>query len=54
MAVSTNTITNATRIFFIGENDDEEKTGNVTFFVEVSAFNQNYSVFQLTKKNTKR
>jgi hypothetical protein len=43
---SSNSITNRTRIFVIGENDWHEKTGNVSFFVEISAFNQNYSVWQ--------
>jgi len=43
---SSNTITNRTFIFVISENDWSEKTGNVSFFVEISAFNQNYSVWQ--------
>jgi len=43
---SSDSITNTTRIFVIGENDWHEKTGNVSFFVEISAFNQNYSVWQ--------
>ena len=43
---SSNSIANRTRIFVIGEEDWSEKTGNVTFFVEISAFNQNYSVYE--------
>jgi hypothetical protein len=43
---SSDAIVNRTRIFVIGENDWREKTGNVSFFVEISAFNQNYSVWQ--------
>jgi len=43
---SSDVIVNRTRIFVIGENDWHEKTGNVSFFVEISAFNQNYSVWQ--------
>ena len=45
MMLSSDTIINETRIFFIDEDDYREKTGNVTFFVDVSAFNQNYSVY---------
>jgi len=36
---SSDSIENRTRIFVIGENDWNEKTGNVSFFVEISAFN---------------
>jgi hypothetical protein len=43
---SSDDIANRTRIFVIDENDWNEKTGNVSFFVEISAFNQNYSVWQ--------
>ena len=43
--LSSNTIANRTIIFAIGENDWNEKTGNVSFFVETSAFNQNYSEY---------
>ena len=43
--MSSDSITNRTRVFEIAENDWREKTGNVTFFVEISAFNQNYSVY---------
>ena len=43
---SSDAIMNRTRTFVIGENDWNEKTGNVSFFVEISAFNQNYSVWQ--------
>ena len=46
MLFSSDSIVNRTRIFVIGENDWSEKTGNVSFFVEISAFNQNYSVWQ--------
>jgi hypothetical protein len=46
MFFSSNTVSNRTRIFAIGENDWSEKTGNVSFFVEISAFNQNYSVWK--------
>ena len=45
MFLSSNTIKNVTQIFVIAENDYREKTGNVSFFVEISAFNQNYSVY---------
>jgi len=38
----------------IGEKDWREKTGNVSFFVEISAFNQNHSVFKEMKKHTQR
>ena len=31
--LSSDTITNRTRIFLIDENDDREKTGNISFFV---------------------
>jgi hypothetical protein len=43
---SSNAGTNITRIFVISKNDWREKTGNVSFFVEISAFNQNKSVWQ--------
>ena len=43
---SSDKIVNRTRILLIGEGDWSEKTGNVSFFVEISAFNQNYSVWQ--------
>jgi len=43
---SSDSIANRTRIFVIGEGDWSEKTGNVSFFVEISAFNQNYSVYE--------
>ena len=43
---SSDAIVNRTRIFVIGENEWKEKAGNVSFFVEISAFNQNYSVWQ--------
>jgi hypothetical protein len=46
-------IANRTHIFVIGENDWSEKTGNVSFFVEISAFNQNYSVYESMSQNTK-
>ena len=39
MMLSSDMITNRTRVFFIDEDDFREKTGNVSFFVEVSAFN---------------
>ena len=39
MVLSSDTITNRTRIFVIDENDEREKCGNVSFFVELSAFN---------------
>jgi len=39
MIVSSETITNSTHIFIIDANDDREKTGNVSFFLELSAFN---------------
>ena len=53
MMLSSDTITNVTRIFFIDEDDYREKTGNVSFFVEVSAFNQNYSVYSSQSHNTR-
>jgi len=37
--VSSNTEKNSTHIFTIDANDVREKTGNVSFFVELSAFN---------------
>jgi hypothetical protein len=37
--LSSDMIANRTRIFVIGEGDWSEKTGNVSFFVEISAFN---------------
>jgi hypothetical protein len=43
---SSDDIANRTRIFVIGEKEWSEKTGNVSFFVEISAFNQNYSVWR--------
>jgi hypothetical protein len=36
---SSNNIVNRTLIFIIDEDNWREKTGNVTFFVEISAFN---------------
>jgi len=45
MVLSSNTITNATRTFYIDEDNWNEKTGNVSFFVDISAYNQNYSVW---------
>ena len=50
---SSNDITNRTRIFVIDENDWHEKTGNVSFFVEISAFNQNYSVYESMNYHTR-
>ena len=52
--MSSDTITNATRLFVIGENEYRETTGNVTLFAEISAFNQNYSVFKQMEKDTRR
>ena len=43
---SSDTIANRTLIFVIEERDWNEKTGNVSFFIEISAFNQNYSVYR--------
>jgi len=37
----------------IGEGDWSEKTGNVTFFVEISAFNRNYSVYESMSHHTR-
>jgi len=54
MVLSSDKITNATRIFLIAENSYTEKTGNVTLFAEISAFNQNHSVFNSMKKHTRR
>jgi hypothetical protein len=45
MIISSDTVTNTTRFFEIDENAYREKTGNVSFFVEISAFNQNHSVY---------
>ena len=39
MVLSSDTITNATRIFVIAENSYRETTGNVTLFAEISSFN---------------
>ena len=44
-SLSSTTIANLTHTFFIEKKDFREKTGNVTFFVQVSAFNQNYSIY---------
>ena len=44
-SLSSDMIANRTCIFMIAENHWSEKTGNVSFFVEISAYNQNYSVF---------
>ena len=43
--LSSDEITNSTRVFTIDEKDFREKTGNISFFIEISAFNQNHSVF---------
>ena len=45
MIWSSDQIANRTQIFEIAENHWGEKTGNVSFFVEISAYNQNHSVF---------
>ena len=45
MTFSSDSITNRTRVFVIAENDWREKTGNVSFFIQISAYNQNYSVY---------
>ena len=50
---SSDEIVNRTRIFVIGDDDWSEKTGNVSFFVEVSAFNRNYSVWQNQTQNSR-
>ena len=44
-ALSSNEIANATQIIFIEKNHFQEVTGNVSIFVTISAFNQNYSRF---------
>jgi hypothetical protein len=54
MLLSSDTITNTTRLFVINENEDRETTGNVTLFAEISAFNQNHSVFESMRKYTRR
>ena len=46
MTLSSDSITNRTRVFVIAENDLREKTGNVSFFIEISAYNQNHSVYE--------
>ena len=51
--LSADEIENRTRIFVIEGDDWSEKTGNVSFFVEISAFNQNYSVWQGQTQNTR-
>ena len=43
--MSSDAVTNTTRVFVIDENNDREKIGNVSFFIEISAFNQNHSVY---------
>ena len=53
MMLSSDTITNATQTFIIDEHDYREKTGNVSFFIELSAFNQNHSVYASHSLNTK-
>jgi len=42
---SSDVIANRTCIFMIAKNHWGEKTGNVSLFVEISAYNQKYSVF---------
>ena len=37
--VSSDTIVNRTQVFVIGEDDWRERTGNVSFFIEISAYN---------------
>ena len=37
----------------IGQDDWSEKTGNVSFFVEISAFNRNYSVYESMSHHTR-
>jgi len=44
--MSSDEFTNNTRVFVIDENNGREKIGNVSFFVEISAFNQNRSEFE--------
>ena len=51
--LSSDTITNATLVFVIDEDDGREKTGNVSFSVEISAFNQNHSVYASQAQSTK-
>jgi hypothetical protein len=53
MLFSSDSIANRTRIFVIDENDWNEKTGNVSFFTEISAYNQNFSVFEGHKHYTR-
>jgi hypothetical protein len=43
--LSSDTIANRTQVLLIAEDDWSEKTGNVSFFIEISAYNQNFSVF---------
>jgi len=43
--LSSDMIANRTQIFVIAEDDWSERTGNVSFFIEISAYNQNFSVF---------
>jgi len=50
---SSDSIANRTRIFVISEDDWSEKTGNVSFFVEISAFNRNYSGYESMSHSTK-
>ena len=50
---SSDSITNRTQIIVIGKNDWHEKTGNVSFFVEISAFNKNYSVYETMYYHTR-
>ena len=54
MILSSNTITNSTQIYYIDAKNDREKIGNVSFAIELSAFNQNYSEFRSMKQNTRR
>jgi len=53
MRFSSDTITDRTRIFVISENDWSEKIGNVSFFVEISAFNQNFSEYESMSHHTR-
>jgi len=42
---SSDMIANRTQVFAIAKDAWNEKIGNVSFFIELSAYNQNYSVY---------
>ena len=43
--ISSNIHANTTRVLIIEGDDDNEVTGNVSIFAELSAYNQNYTIY---------